>query len=175
MAITDAGKGVLQYWAAISSAVEARASTEAVVAKIREVEGIPDGPIPGFTLTGLNEIRHAAVQVRTAEETFGAALADSRSTGVSRGIDSSMMAVAPWARGDQVLQAMATYQVQFEVRTVNALGERESTWLTAMYPGGIMPATTGELVDALGTFGNLSGSLPQGDFDSIGNVRIMAV
>lgn len=175
MALSDAGKAVLQYWGAISSAVESRADTAAVVQSIRDREGIPEGPIPGFTLQGLNEIRSAAVSVRTAEQSFGAALADSQRTGQAVAIDSSMMAVAPWARGEQVLTAMATYQVQFQVQTLNALGEAESTWLTAMYPGGILPATTGELIDALGTYGQLSGSLPQGDFAGIGDVRIMAV
>lgn len=175
MALSDAARSVLQYWGAISHAVAERASTADVVAAIRADAGIPTGPIPGFSLQGLNEIRSQAATIRNASESLSSSLALAARTGLDQTIDSRMISTAPWSRDPAVVSSLANFQVRFEYQTTDPAGNVTSTWMTAMFPPDRMPATTDALLSELGTYGNLSGSAPQGDFSGLGTIEILAV
>lgn len=175
MALSDQGKAALVYWGEIQAGVTQRATTADIWAAIRGAAAEAGLDRPGVTLQGVNEVRSAAAQIRNSGAVLGKAREVSDRTGLAQGIDSSMMSVAPWSRDPQVLQTLSDYTVRFQIQTVDANGETQTTWLTNLYPGGTLPATVGELVDSLGSYGQLSGSAPQGDFAGIGDIQILAV
>ena len=175
MPLSDQGKSALVYWGEIQAAVSQKATTADVWAAIRGAAAEAGLTSPGVTLQGVNEVRSAAAQIRNSGTALGQSRDVAERTGLAQTIDSSMMAVAPWSRDPQVLQTLSDYTVRFQMQTVDANGQTQTTWLTNLYPGGTLPATVGELVDSLGSYGQLSGSAPQGEFAGIGDIQVLAV
>lgn len=175
MPLSDAGKAAMAYWGTIQSAVAQRATTAELWSAIRDAQATEPGGVGAVTVQGVNEVRSAAAQIRNGGEALAAARADSETTGMDRSITSAMMSTAPWSSTQQALTALADYQVRFQALFTNPLGEASSVMLTAKFPNGALPATVGDLVDALGAFAPASGSLPVGTFDGIGDMTIVAV
>lgn len=165
----------MAYWGTIQAAVSQRASTADIWDAIKAAAAAEPGGGQLPTLQAVNELRGAAAGLRNSADTFGAARDLEESSGLSQGITSGMMAVAPWSSDQQVLTTLADYQVRFEAQFTTPLGDPASVILTAKYPNGQLPATVGDLIDSLGAWAPASGSLPVGTFDGIGAVSIVAV
>jgi len=175
VALSDAGRAALAYWGTIQAGVTQRASTADLWAAIRGAAASEPGGAPLPTIQGVNEVRAAAARIRNASESFGAARDFSERYGVAQGITADMMSTAPWSREQQSLQTLADYQVRFEAQMTSPLGVQFTQTLTALFPNGTLPATTGELIDALSSFAPASGSLGDGEFNGVGDVSILAV
>lgn len=175
MALSDAGRSAMAYWGTIQAAVTQRASTAEIWDAVKAAQAAEPGGGGSVTLQGLNELRSVAAQLRNGSEKLAAARATEQNSGLSQGITGQMMAVAPWSQDQQVLSTLADYQVRFEAQFTTPLGAQASVVLTALFPNGALPATVGDLIDALGAWAPASGSLPVGTFDGIGDVSIVAV
>jgi hypothetical protein len=175
VALSDRGRDAMAYWGTIQSAVSQRATTAEVWSAIRDAQAAEPGGGGLVTLVGVNEVRAAAAAIRNTSERLGSARALEDRSGLSQSITSQMMSTAPWSRAPGVLSTLADYQVRFEARLITPLGESITQNLTAMFPAGQLPATVGDLIDALATFAPASGSLQQGEFDGVGAVSIVAV
>src|SRR5215468_6295636 len=147
MALSDAGRAALAYWGTIQAGVSQRMSTADLWAAIRAAQALEPGGGGKVTIQGVNEIRSAAAQIRNASESFGNARDFADRYGIDQAITSEMMSTAPWSREQQSLQTLADYQVRFEARMTSPLGTEFTQTLTALFPNGSLPATTGELVD----------------------------
>ena len=165
----------MAYWGTIQSAVSERATTAAIWDAIRGTREAEPGKYGPVTVQGVNEIRSAAAQIRNTSDSLGKARALEERTGLSQSITSRMMTTVPWSREGQVLATLADYQVRFEALFTTPLGRSASVMLTAKYGATELPATVGELVDALGNYAPASGSLPMGTFEGIGSTSITVV
>src|SRR6266704_3831158 len=135
--------------------------------RVRNVTGVQTCALPIF--------RSAAAQIRNSSDSLGKARALEERTGLSQSVTSRMMTTVPWSREGQVLATLADYQVRFEALFTTPLGRSASVMLTAKYGATELPATVGELVDALGNYAPASGSLPIGTFEGIGSMSITVV
>lgn len=141
----------MAYWGAIQVAASERGGMSGVWNAIREqAAAVPGGaPLPPFL--GVNEAYAAAVRLRNAGEALGAALELEQRTGLPQSIGPGMMSYAPWSRPLDEIATFAKYQVRFNATFTALDGSQFSQWLTASFTAADMPATAGELADALAT------------------------
>lgn len=153
MATAGQLSSAMTYWGAIQSAVAERATTGQIWDAIRaDAAAVPGGaPLPSFA--GVNAVRSMAAAIRNSSEALAGALDTEQRTGLAQGIDSSMMALAPWSRDATAIATMANYQVRFQASFQAPDGSQFSQWLTMKFDPSNMPGTVGELADALDGMG----------------------
>ena len=174
-ALSDAGRNAMAYWGTIQGAVSDRTSTADIWSAIKDAQASQPDKFGSVTVQGVNEIRSAAAAIRNTSESLSNARSVEESSGLPQSITGKMMTTVPWSRDQQVLNTLADYQVRFEALFTTPLGASASVMLTAKYGAGELPATVGELVDALGSYAPASGSLPLGTFEGVGSMSITAV
>jgi len=172
--LSDAARAALKYWAQIEAGAQARLTTAQLWDSIR-LEATEQGLAgPGVSALGVGQLRSYAASIRNASATLGKAIGILQGDGIDSAIDSSQLSTAPWSRVQAEMNTLAKYQVRFEYQSVDAAGQTQSQWMTQLFRGAI-PATVGELLDSMQTYGQLAGTAPQGDFAGFGDIQILAV
>jgi len=128
------------YWGIIQSAAAQRLTTAALWQQISAFEQAQGITRPGGLFQAVSQMRSLAVSQRRAGESFSAAAE-------SDALTSAMIAQDINARplGDQALSPL--YVVRFEASVLTDEGQ-STQWLSIMFQG-TLPATKGELLDAV--------------------------
>jgi len=161
-ALSDAGKQAWCTGGRYRPGVDARLTTSQLWDSVRLAASNAGLDSPGVSVQGINEIRSAAAAIRNAGEASGPRWGTRRVTGQATGdrlihdVYGAVVAVAPgcWTLSPAI-------RVRFELANLSPEGEQVTTWLTNLYPGGALPDTVGDLIDSLGSYGQLSGSAPR--------------
>lgn len=156
----------LTYWGSIQSSVSERASTAQVWDAIRGAAAELGLDSPGVTVQGVNVLRGYAAAGRNSME----ALSKAPDTA---GIESRYVSAAPWGRSDREQNAVSRYQVRFEHVTLNE-GQETTNWRTLMLTGD-MPATVGDLRQAVDDAGNELADDYDLEHVGIGPIQILSV
>lgn len=138
------------FWGVIQLAARLHATTAETWSAIRQAAAEQDVRLPGNMFSEVNRLRAAAVGLRNASETLGAA---SRSDAIT----SRMLAPQLYARSQQEQQLAPAWHVRFEMTTVQG-SEVSTSWHMMGYQG-VFPQTVGELLDDLEAY---SASLGEG-------------
>jgi hypothetical protein len=138
--IDGVSKRGMYYWGVIEAGTNAGMNTQQLWEAIHEHAGASGLDTPGVSAAEVSIMRGLAGRIRQS----GRNLANAQPT---YGIDSSMMARAPWARTLSEQNSLTMHQVRFE-HTVIRNGEQVSEWRSVMYQGPL-PATVGDLKSEL--------------------------
>lgn len=174
MPLSDAARAALLYWEQIQRAAAMRGNVAGAFDEINTARAAGLAPDVPVTMLAVGELYSAAAQTRNATEALGLARQQGESMGLSQQITSDMMSLDISARASRAVATFADYYVRFEAQFTTPLGTSYTQMLTAKYDTTNLPATVGELVDALGSFGESNYAPTGGTFDGVGDISISA-
>jgi hypothetical protein len=156
----------MMFWGTIEGAARDRATTADLWSRLQDHADTQGLSGPGLTLADVNALRARASDFINSERNLARA-------NDSYGIDSSMIATAPWERPMAQQDALPMYQVRFE-HHVTVDGVAQTQFRTVMFRGEL-PATVGDLMDELeGDAQEMADNYGQ-DHGGIGAVTVMRV
>lgn len=171
------GSNALKYWGDILASAYANKSTADMWTAIRQTQATYGLAKPGADAIDVSVLRGYANKIANGAAAFAsAAPTDS--------ITPQMMGVAPFTAQDQAgIAATPTFQVRFQNIVQADDGTQTTVWQTSVFSPGTLPATVGELQDAIETdAGELAaqsdgGSIntPKGTSLGVANIEISVV
>lgn len=174
MALSDQGRAALTYWAQIQQAAAERGNTSGAFERINAARQASGNAGPPVTMLGVGELYSVAAQVRNSTAALDLARQTEESSGLPQQITSDMMSLDVTARPGQVITTFSDYYVRVEAQFTTPLGQSVTQFVTAKYDAGTLPATVGDLVDALSSWIPSQYSASSLTFDSVGDIAITA-
>lgn len=139
------GGAALKYWGSILASAYQNASTADMWTAIRNQQTEYGLPKPGASAPDVSVLRGFANRIVAGAAAFAAAAPTDT-------ITADMMAVAPYTANDlNSITTTPTYHVRYANTIQAADGTITTVWNTSVFTAGDMPATVGELQDAIDT------------------------
>ena len=156
----------LMWYGTVEAAARDRATTADLWSRLRDHAESLGLSGPGLTIGQVNQLRGLASGVINAERNLGRAQPE-------YGIDSGMIAGAPWARDLAERDALPMFQVRFEHQVI-VDGVPQSEWRTVMYRGQL-PSSVGALQEDIeGDAQEMADNYGQ-EHVGVGTITILAV
>lgn len=138
--LSPEARQALAYWGVIERAARERMTTADLWSGIRQAAADLGLEAPGVTARGVAQLRGIAGGVQASSRNLAR-------TDREFSLEARHVAQAPWSRPPELQNALAMHQVRFLHTTMTPTGE-QSEWRTVVMTGGL-PATVGDLVDAV--------------------------